>query len=388
MKRIGFFLYSTKFAGVENYLINLINSWPNKTDRIYIIINSNFSQLSSFKNSFKRKIKFSYYKDNMKQNSIITESLLVKLIIKIKFIWCFFFYKNFLIKNLNDKKIDTFCLINGGYPGSLYNLIAARNWKYFSGIKPWMVIHNYPKEKKLLNFLYAYLVDFLFSKSLHGIITISNSCLSRIKKIYFLKKIKKKLIYNGIEKIKISRLYKKNKTPFNILMIAVFEERKGFRYMFDCMNKLRNEKIDFILHLYGDYKKNDLLKIKEMIKVRNLKKFIKINTYEKDKKKIFTNKHSLVLPSKNEPFGLVLPEAMMFRIPTISTNMGGPGEIIKNGKNGFLVKYGNINDMCKKIKILITDKKRYKSISNNGYKTFNIKFNSKNMSKNYFEILK
>ena len=154
------------------------------------------------------------------------------------------------------------------------------------------------------------------------------------------------------------------------------------------MDQLRKKKIDFTLHLYGDYKKNDLSIIKEMIKSRNLKKFVTINAYEKDKKKIFTNKDILVLPSKYEPFGLVLIEAMMFKIPTISTNVGGPSEIIKNGKNGFLVQFGNINDMCKKIKILITDKKRYKSISNNGYKTFNTKFNSKIMSKNHYEILK
>ena len=44
MSKISFFLYSTKFAGVENYLINLINSWPNKTDKISIIINNKKGQ--------------------------------------------------------------------------------------------------------------------------------------------------------------------------------------------------------------------------------------------------------------------------------------------------------------------------------------------------------
>ena len=29
-EKVGFFLYSEKIAGVENYLINLINSWPEK----------------------------------------------------------------------------------------------------------------------------------------------------------------------------------------------------------------------------------------------------------------------------------------------------------------------------------------------------------------------
>ena len=39
MTKIGFFLYSNKIAGVENYLANLINSWPNKNHKIYVIPN-------------------------------------------------------------------------------------------------------------------------------------------------------------------------------------------------------------------------------------------------------------------------------------------------------------------------------------------------------------
>ena len=58
MKRVGFFLYSEKIAGVENYLINLINSWPEKNDIIIIFINRNFKSINKLKQKFRRKVIF------------------------------------------------------------------------------------------------------------------------------------------------------------------------------------------------------------------------------------------------------------------------------------------------------------------------------------------
>ena len=47
--------------------------------------------------------------------------------------------------------------------------------------------------------------------------------------------------------------------------------------------------------------------------------------------------HALVLCSTHETFGLVLIEAMSCGLPVISTDSGGPKDIV-NVQNGFLVK--------------------------------------------------
>ena len=251
-----------------------------------------------------------------------------------------------------------------------------------------MIVHNYPKKKKIISFYIDYFIDFLFSKNLEGISTVSNSCLKELNKIFFIKKIKKNFIPNGIEEIKFSKLNDKTKKQLQIVMISVFEKRKGFEFIFDSLVLLRKENIKFVFHLYGDYSLEDIAKINRMLKIRNLKKYVLINKYETDKQKIFKNKHILVLPSKYEAFGLVLLEAMMFKIPVISTNVGGPREIISNEKNGYLVNYGDVQEMCKKIKTLFKDKKKYKSISIKGYNTFLKKYTSKQMSKTFLETLK
>ena len=45
----------------------------------------------------------------------------------------------------------------------------------------------------------------------------------------------------------------------------------------------------------------------------------------------------LLLPSREEPFGRALIEAMALGVPVIATNVGGPPEIIEDGREGYLL---------------------------------------------------
>ena len=55
-------------------------------------------------------------------------------------------------------------------------------------------------------------------------------------------------------------------------------------------------------------------------------------------------------PKWNEAYGNVIVEAMACGVPVIAYDLGGPGELIENGFNGFLVKPNDIQGMIKAIK--------------------------------------
>lgn len=58
--------------------------------------------------------------------------------------------------------------------------------------------------------------------------------------------------------------------------------------------------------------------------------------------------------SESEGVPVSIMEACSFGIPVIATDVGGNGEIVKNGYNGYLVsKEGSSNDIARKLKLII-----------------------------------
>jgi glycosyltransferase involved in cell wall biosynthesis len=62
-----------------------------------------------------------------------------------------------------------------------------------------------------------------------------------------------------------------------------------------------------------------------------------------------------VLPAANEPFGLVLLEAMSLGVPTIAASSGGPLEIIDAGVTGFLFGSNNADNLSKQLLHVLND---------------------------------
>jgi glycosyltransferase involved in cell wall biosynthesis len=76
---------------------------------------------------------------------------------------------------------------------------------------------------------------------------------------------------------------------------------------------------------------------------------------EEEKYKIISGCKFLVLPSKYELQGIVLVEAMAQGKPVIATNVGGIPDFVKDGVNGFLVNYGDVETLANLMLILLTD---------------------------------
>ncbi len=64
---------------------------------------------------------------------------------------------------------------------------------------------------------------------------------------------------------------------------------------------------------------------------------------------------AFVLPSENEPFGLVLLEAMSLGVPSIAASSGGPLEIIDDGVTGFLFRPNNADNLSKQLLHVLKD---------------------------------
>ena len=75
-----------------------------------------------------------------------------------------------------------------------------------------------------------------------------------------------------------------------------------------------------------------------------------------------------ILPSETESFGLAALEAMMMRVPVISTNTGGLPEVNVEGKTGYLFDVGDVKAMAEKSIALLQDEVLLEEFKNNAQK--------------------
>ena len=96
-------------------------------------------------------------------------------------------------------------------------------------------------------------------------------------------------------------------------------------------------------------------KILNLINSYNLQDSFKLIGYRDDVSAIMSALDLLVLPSRLEPFGLVLLEAMAAGKPVIGTKVGGIPEIIEDGVTGLLVPPRSPDDLAQAIIRILQD---------------------------------
>ena len=93
-----------------------------------------------------------------------------------------------------------------------------------------------------------------------------------------------------------------------------------------------------------------------------------------------------------EGLGIVYIEALALGIPVIASNVGGILDIIKDGKNGMLVKPGDITSLSEKLEELLQNKDMQQRFITNGFRTIEENFLWENifskMEKIYFKVIK
>jgi glycosyltransferase involved in cell wall biosynthesis len=124
----------------------------------------------------------------------------------------------------------------------------------------------------------------------------------------------------------------------------------------------------------------ELKKLTNQLKISHKVNFV--GSINKDEVlKLFNKSYCVVVPSKSEAFGLTIIEAMSVQTCVIGANNTGIKEIIKDYKTGLLFETDSVDELTKKLLILIENPELRNSLAENGYNHFLNNYENVTMAK-------
>lgn len=149
----------------------------------------------------------------------------------------------------------------------------------------------------------------------------------------------------------------KIENPLNqkrLIAVGSHSFNKGYDLLVEVWSKLELLFPDWHLDVYG--KKDRSETFVKMAKDKGLQN-IRFHDPVQNIQAEYEKSSLLVLPSRSEGFGMVLIEAMESGVPCVAFDCpSGPGDIITEGEDGFLIPELNVQKMTEKLKNLMEDK--------------------------------
>lgn len=165
--------------------------------------------------------------------------------------------------------------------------------------------------------------------------------------------------------------------------VARLDKVKNVGMMLKVAKELKHleNKIDFLIAGDGE-------EIEELKAERNEMSLsnVKFLGFVKDNYSMFNAIDINVLTSVSESFPYVILEAARMSVPTISTEVGGINELIRPGKDGFLVGVNDYKSMAEKIEYLYENQNLISEMGESINKRVKEKFSTKAMAEKQFEI--
>lgn len=322
-KEIIFFYPSFEKGGATKILINIINNLLKKNIKIFL-----FSNNASY-NDFIISKYLTIKGLNVKNKSRLYYNLLTTI----------YLFK-FLIKNKKKNIIFSF-------QSHLPAIILSKLFKKKIIIRNSEEIFGATKyADKKFQAVIALILKIIFYNLADSIIAISSKSKKSLEKIV-INNHKVKLIYNPYLKNNYKFKHNNNnKKIFNILCMGRLTKQKNFSLVINAINELitKYPKIQLTIVGSGPLKK-------ELLKIAN--KNVKLLKWTENIRKYFLKSNLFILSSYYEGLPNTLIDAVNYNIPSISTDCSGAKDILLNNKGGYIVPVNDLNELKKKISIVI-----------------------------------
>ncbi|MDH4214393.1 MAG: glycosyltransferase family 4 protein [Candidatus Thorarchaeota archaeon] len=178
------------------------------------------------------------------------------------------------------------------------------------------------------------------------------------------------------------------KTPkkWDISFMGRLEKMKAVDLFPEMLSILKRDfpNLRFLITGEGSLKENVLEQFDKM-SVSTMVEYLGVVEVEKVPD-LINQSRIFIYPSREEPFGLSILEAMACAVPVITTNVYGPSEIITQNSDGLMVSPDNVKELSDSIRFLLQNEDLRMIMGNNGRRKVESRFDIKIHTKKLVSI--
>ena len=283
---------------------------------------------------------------------------------------CAFFRTLYLL--LTHRYDLCYCAITCHGPGFLKDAPFVLLCKLF-GRKVVIHQHNKGMSKDVDRPVYRWLLPLVYKNA--KVILLSWHLYPDIEKV--VKREDVMICPNGIKPtVEPDYVHTPNEIP-HILFLSNLLVDKGVLVLLDALKILKEKGYSFVCDFVGsETKEINAARFEQEVNARGLNTVVIYHgrKYGEEKAEFFKQADFFTLPSFNEAFPLVNIEAMEYRLPIISTNVGGIPDEVEDGENGLIVEPKNDSALADAICKLIGDSALRQKMGEKGYEKFKSQF--------------
>ncbi|MBU2938627.1 glycosyltransferase [Lacinutrix sp. C3R15] len=193
-----------------------------------------------------------------------------------------------------------------------------------------------------------------------------------------------KLIFSsGIELKNITKIAKRNHTPFTFICVARLVYEKGIINLLEAAKICKDKGHNFKILLVGPLEENSKRLNQEILD--QYQDIVDVLGSRNDVYDLLLSSDAFILPTFREGFARVLLEAAAVGLPMVATNVTGVREFARHEKEALLVEVKNSEALADAMIRLATDKSLANELAQNALKHVE-KFSLENISKQYINI--
>jgi len=158
-----------------------------------------------------------------------------------------------------------------------------------------------------------------------------------------------RVILNGSDLFQFSPSHSAKKNErFTLISVGSFHPYKNQLFLLKMLQQIIENRVKDIRILFlGDGVERENLE--GYVRKNNLSNYVEFLGYVDEPSSYMNEADVLVHSAIDEPFGLILLEAMSCGLPVVAFNSGGIPEIVKHESTGFLTQINHIEDFAKSV---------------------------------------